>query len=75
MVLPNPIVSKAVISAFKTPEPVLLNIPIPLVAPVAAKLVILSVADPMFATSFKSVPSALPELAPEIPPTLLPPLK
>tara|TARA_A200000159_G_C6999957_1_gene205231 strand:- start:153 stop:263 length:111 start_codon:yes stop_codon:yes gene_type:complete len=35
-----PIFSKAVISAFKTAEPVFFNIPIPLVAPVAAKFVI-----------------------------------
>jgi len=67
--------SSAVISAFKTPVPVLFKTPIPLVAPVAAKFVILSVADPKFATSFKSVPSALPELAPETPPIFLPPLK
>ena len=39
IVFPNPKLSKAVISAFKTALPVLLNIPIPLVAPVAAKLV------------------------------------
>ena len=64
IVLPNPILSSAVISAFKTPVPVLLKIPIPLDAPVAAKSVKLSVADPRLATVFKSVPSALPELDP-----------
>ena len=67
--------SRAVISAFKTADPVLLKTPIPLVAPVAAKLVILSVAEPKFATSLKSVPSALPELVPATPPIFLPPLK
>ena len=70
IVLPRPIDSNAVISAFKTALPVLLNIPIPLVAPVAAKLVKLSVAEPRLATEFKSVPSALPELAPATPPIL-----
>ena len=62
IVLPSPMDSNAVISAFKTPVPVLFNIPIPLVAPVAAKLVRLSVAEPRLATEFRSVPSALPEL-------------
>ena len=47
IVLPNPIDSNAVISAFNTPLPVLFNIPIPLVAPVAAKFVRLSVAAPI----------------------------
>ena len=64
IVFPNPRLSSAVISAFKTPVPVLLKIPIPLVAPVAAKSVRLSVADPKLATVFRSVPSALPELVP-----------
>ena len=75
IVLPNPWLSSAVISAFKTPVPVLLKIPIPLVAPVAPKLVKLSVAEPKLATVFKSVPSALPELDPATPPTFFPPLK
>ena len=35
IVLPKPSVSKAVISAFKTADPVLFKIPIPLVAPAA----------------------------------------
>ena len=72
IVLPNPKVSSAVISAFNTPLPVLLNIPIPLVAPVAAKFVKLSVAEPSPATVSKSVPDALPVLPPVIPPVTLP---
>ena len=75
IVFPNPRLSSAVISAFKTPVPVLLKIPIPLVAPVAAKSVRLSDADPTLATVFRSIPSALPELVPCAPPILLPPLK
>ena len=77
IVLPNPKLSRAVISAFKTPVPVLLKIPIPLDAPVAAKFVILSAAEPNSPTpsALKSVPSALPELGPAIPPAFLPPLK
>ena len=35
IVLPKPLFSKACISAFNTPEPVLFKIPIPLVAPAA----------------------------------------
>ena len=62
--------SRAVISAFKTPEPVLLKIPIPLVAPVAAKFVRLSVAAPRSETVPISVPGVAPELPPVIPPTI-----
>ena len=72
MVLPNPIDSNAVISAFNTPLPVLLNIPIPLVAPVAAKFVRLSVADPKSATVPTSVPGSWPEHPPVKPPATLP---
>mgnify|MGYP006265089387 CR=1 FL=1 len=66
--------SKAVISAFKTPVGVLLKIPIPLVAPVTGKLAILSVADPSPAAVSKSVPNALPLLVLAVPPDIFPPL-
>ena len=45
MIFPNPKLSKAVISAFNTADPVFLKIPIPLVAPVALKLKIPSAAE------------------------------
>ena len=60
--------SNAVISAFKTPVVVFFNNPIPLVAPVAGKFAILSVADPNPAASSKLVDTALPLLVPATPP-------
>ena len=45
IVFPKPWISSAVISVFNTAEPVLLNIPIPLVAPAAVKSVKLSVVE------------------------------
>ena len=71
IVLPRPIASKAVISAFKTPVVVLLSKPIPLVAPVTGKLVIESVAAPN-AAAVEVSRSPLPELVPETPPTTFP---
>ena len=53
--------SNAVISAFNTPEPVLLNIPIPLVAPVTGKFDSVSEELPSPAPSPGTVPSSLPE--------------
>ncbi len=64
--------SKAVISALRTPDPVLLNMPIPLVAPVTGKLAKLSVAAPKPAAVSKSVPNALPLLVPAVPPEMFP---
>ena len=64
--------SKAVISALRTPVPVLLKIPIPLVAPVTGKLAKLSVAAPRPAAVSKSVPNALPLLVLAVPPDILP---
>ena len=72
IVLPIPMLSKAVISALRTPDPVLLNIPIPLDAPVTGKLAILSVAAPKPAAVSKSVPNALPLLVPAVPPEMFP---
>ena len=46
MVLAKPILSKAVISAFNTADPVCFKIPIPLVAPPAGKFVIESFSVP-----------------------------
>ena len=74
MVLPIPMLSRAVISAFKTPEPVLLKIPIPLVAPVAGKFAILSLAVPRAEEAPTSVPAALPLLDPATPPVTFPAL-
>ena len=53
MVLPNPKDSNACISAFKTADPVLFKIPIPLVAPAAfaVKSVIVSAVVPKAALS------------------------
>ena len=73
IVLPKPILSNAVISAFKTPDPVFFKIPIPLVGFVIAKFAKLSPASPKFA----AVPGSsifVPELPPAKPPTVLPPL-
>ena len=66
---------KASNSTLRAAVPKVFIIPIPLVAPVAAKSVRLSDADPTLATVFRSIPSALPELVPCAPPILLPPLK
>ena len=74
IVLPIPILSNAVISAFKTPEPVRLKIPIPLVGFVIAKFAKLSVASPRLAAPPGSVPKALPALPPDSPPATLPAL-
>ena len=74
IVLPIPMLSSAVISAFKTPEPVLLKIPIPLVAPVTGKLDNVSETLPSAAPSPGTVPSSLPELVPATPPATFPAL-
>ena len=71
IVLPRPIASNAVISAFKTPVVVLLSRPMPLVAPVTGKLEIESLTAPNpAAVEVSSAP--LPELVPATPPTTLP---
>ena len=70
MVLPLPKTSKAVISAFNVADPVCLKIPIPLVAPTAAKSVKASVALPIAADE-APVPVEVILLEP-VPPILLP---
>ena len=60
IVFPIPCDSSAVISAFKTAEPVFFNIPIPLVLPAAVKSVILSVAAPIAAVPEFIGPSPVP---------------
>ena len=52
-----PMLSNAVISAFKTPVVVFLSNPIPLVAPVTGKFDILSEAEPSPAAGGKSIRS------------------
>ena len=72
IVFPNPNDSSAVISAFNTAEPVFFNIPIPLVAPVAAKSVNWSEVDCKAPVVLDiELPAVLPS-PPVIPPKFLP---
>ena len=72
IVLPSPILSRAVNSTFKIPVDVLLKRPIPLVALAAGKLEIASVELPKFTALLRSAPCALPVLAPPRPPATFP---
>ena len=71
IIFPNPKLSKAVISAFNTADPVCLKIPIPLVAPIAGKLEITLLPSKPICVDPKSVVTALPMAPPALLPFLL----